>query len=39
MLGLLRSVFFTGLVFLSTLTNVDSLSCISMNNQKCKIRP
>ena len=36
--------FFKGLIFLSTLTGVDSLntiplSCISMNNQKCRIRP
>ena len=32
-------MFFTGLAFLSTLTNVNSLSCISMNNQECKVRP
>ena len=32
-------MFFTGLAFLSTLTSVDLLSCISMNNQECKIRP
>ena len=31
-LGLLKS-FFTGLAFLSTLTSVNLLSCISMNNQ------
>ena len=30
--------FFTGLVFLSTLTSVNLLSSISMNNQKCKVR-
>ena len=30
---------FTGLVFLSTLTSVNWLSCISMNNQECKVRP
>ena len=30
--------FFTGLAFLSTLTSVNLLSSISMNNQKCKVR-
>ena len=39
MFGLIKKVFFTGLAFLSTLTSVDLLSCISMNNQECKIRP
>ena len=38
-MGLLKGVFVTGLVFLLTLTSVNSLSCISMNNQECKIRP
>ena len=32
-------MFFTGLIILSSSTSVNSLSCISMNNQKCKIRP
>ena len=32
-------MFFTGLAFLSTLTSVNMLSCISMNNQECRIRP
>ena len=32
-------MFFTGLAFLSTLTSVNLLSCISMNNQECKVRP
>ena len=35
----LKSAFFTGLTILSTLTGVNSLSCISMNNQECKVRP
>ena len=39
MFGLIKSVLFTGLAFLSTLTNVNWLSCISMNNQECKVRP
>ena len=32
-------MFLTGLAFLSTLISVNSLSCISMNNQECKVRP
>ena len=39
MLVFIKKCFFTGLAFLSTLTNVNSLSCISMNNQECKVRP
>ena len=39
MLGFIKKCFFTGLAFLSTLTSVNSLSCISMNNQECKVRP
>ena len=30
--------FFIGLAFLSTLTSVHLLSCISMNNEECKVR-
>ena len=29
---------FAGLTILSSFTSVNSLSCISMNNQKCKVR-
>ena len=32
-------MFFTGLTILSSFTSVNSLSCISMNNQECKTRP
>ena len=28
-----------GLAFLLSFTSVNSLSCISMNNQECKVRP
>ena len=38
-MDLLEGVFFTGLTFLSSLTSVNSLSCISINNQECKERP
>ena len=36
---MLKKFFFTGLMVLSTLTSVNSLNCISMNNQECKVRP
>ena len=39
MLGFIKKCFFTRLVFLSTLTSINLLSCISMNNQECKVRP
>ena len=39
MLRFIKKCFFTGLAFLSTLTSVNLLSCISMNNQECKVRP
>ena len=34
-----KKFFFTGLTFLSALTSVNLLSCISMNNQEYKLRP
>ena len=39
MLGFIKTCFFTKLTFLSTSTSANSLSCISMNNQECKVRP
>ena len=39
MLGFIKKCYFTGLIFSSTLTGINSLSCISMNNQECKVRP
>ena len=36
--GFIKRCFFTRLVFLSILTSVNSLSCISVNNQECKER-
>ena len=38
MLGFIKNCIFTGLAFLSILTGINSLSCISMSNQKCKVR-
>ena len=37
MLRLIKLYFFRGLAFLSTLTGVNSLSCVSMNNQEWKV--
>ena len=34
-----KKVFFIRLTILSNLTNVIPLSCISMKNQECKVRP
>ena len=39
MFGLSKKCFLTGLVFLSSLMSINSLSCISMNSQECKVRP
>ena len=39
MFGFIKRCFFAGLVFLSTLTCVNLLSCISINIQECKVRP
>ena len=37
--GLIKKVLLTGLAFSLTLTSVNLLSCISMNNQERKVRP
>ena len=39
MFGFIKKAFFAGLAFLLSFTSVNSLSCISMNNQECKVRP
>ena len=39
MFGFIKKCLFTGLAFLSALTSVNLFSCISMNNQECKVRP
>ena len=36
---MLKKAFFAGLAFLSSFTSVNLLSCISMKNQECKLRP
>ena len=39
MFGFIKIIFLTGLAFLSSLVSITPLSCISMNNQECKVRP
>ena len=39
MFGFVKRVFFAGLTILSSFTSVNSLSCISINNQECIVRP
>ena len=38
MFGFVKNMFFVGLTILSSFTSVNSLSCISINNQECKTR-
>ena len=39
MFGFIKKCFFTAMTFLScSVLNVNSLKCVSMNNQDCKIR-
>ena len=35
----IKKIFYIGSLFLSSLVSTTSLSCISMKNQKCKVRP
>ena len=35
----IKKVFYIGSLFLSSLVSTILLSCISMNNQACKVRP
>ena len=37
MFGFIKKCFFTAMTFFS-LSNVNSLECVSMNNRECKIR-
>ena len=39
MSGFIKKVFFTGLTILSISMGVNSLYCVSMTNQECKVRP
>ena len=39
MFGFIKRIFLIGLAILSSLVSTTPLSCISMNNQACKVRP
>ena len=39
MFEFIKKIFLTGLTVLSSLVSTTLLSCISMNNQECKLRP
>ena len=39
MFEFIKKVFHIGSLFLSSLVSTTPLSCISMNNQACKVRP
>ena len=40
MFGFIKKSFFTAMTLINfNLSNVNSLKCVSMNNQECKIRP
>ena len=40
MLGFVKQIFISAMMFFGcNLPNVNSLKCISMNNQECKVRP
>ena len=39
MFRFIAKAFFAGLTVLSTLVGVNSISCISMTNKECKVRP
>ena len=39
MLVFIKKVFYIGSLFVSSLVSTTSLSCISMKNQECKVKP
>ena len=39
MFRFVKKIFISALMFLANLSNVNSLECISMENQECKVRP
>ena len=39
MFGSIKNVFYSNRIFNCNVLNVNSLECVSMNNQECKIRP
>ena len=39
MFVLIKKIFYIGSLFLSSLVSTTPLSCISLKNQECKVRP
>ena len=39
MFKFLKQIFVSAMIFFGNLTNVNSLACISIKNQECKVRP
>ena len=39
MFRFIKQIFISALVYFSNLSNVNSLECVSMKNQECKVRP
>ena len=39
MFKFIKQIFVSTLMFFDSLSSVNSLECVSMNNQKCKVRP
>ena len=39
MFGFIKQIFISRLMYFANLSSVNSLECISMKNQECKVRP
>ena len=39
MFKFVKQIFISIMIFFGSLSNVNSLKCISMKNQECKVRP
>ena len=39
MFRFIKQIFISALVYFGNLSNVNSLECVSMKNQECKVRP
>ena len=39
MLKFTKQIFISAMVFLCSLSSMNPLECVSMNNQECKVRP
>ena len=39
MFAFIKNIFYIGSLFLSSLVSTTPLSCISIKNQECKVRP